>query len=76
VFAGVMANLLEVGGFMDFELPEGSESIVHNPDGTTSKADKIRVRNNNGKTFHGFPINSATAEPLKEENTAEFKETP
>lgn len=71
VYAGVMAAQLEVGGFMDFPINEGNESIVHNPDGTTSKPDMIRVRRNPNGTFHGFPINSETAEPIR--NHAKLK---
>ena len=38
-----------------FDLPSGSNSIVHLPDGTTVGATRIWVRNNGTGTFHGAP---------------------
>ncbi|GEM_PF-6149487 len=49
------------GNFQDFPINPNNTSTVYNPDGTQSKPDKIRVRNNGNGTFHGFPINSKTA---------------
>ncbi|MCW3161379.1 hypothetical protein [Chryseobacterium oryctis] len=70
-YAGKKAGTLEPGpekngkptpgDFEDFPINEGSTSTVYNPDGTQSKPDKIRVRNNGNGTFHGFPIDSKTA---------------
>lgn len=34
------------GKMKDFPINEGNTSVVHNPDGTKSKPDKIRLRNN------------------------------
>ncbi|MEL6699657.1 MAG: hypothetical protein AAFP89_25690 [Bacteroidota bacterium] len=58
------ARLISDGGFMDFPIRPGSTSKVHYKDGTTSTPDMIRLRNNGDGTFHGFPIDSKTAEPI------------
>ncbi|MDC8100617.1 SpvB/TcaC N-terminal domain-containing protein [Chryseobacterium rhizosphaerae] len=52
------------GDFKDFPINPGSTSTVYNPDGTQSKPDMIRLRNNGNGTLHGFPIDSKTAEPI------------
>jgi hypothetical protein len=70
-YAGEQAYLLEPGGFMDFPINANNTSIVHLPDGSTVKPDMIRVRNNGNGRFHGFPIDSKTAEPIY--NPANFK---
>jgi hypothetical protein len=56
---------------MDFPINANNTSIVHLPDGSTVKPDMIRVRNNGNGRFHGFPIDSKTAEPIY--NPANFK---
>ncbi|WP_170234731.1 SpvB/TcaC N-terminal domain-containing protein [Chryseobacterium hagamense] len=53
------------GQFKDFPINEGNTSIIHNPDGTKSKPDKVRLRDNGTGTWHGFPIDSKTATKLK-----------
>ncbi len=54
-FAAEKAATLKVGGEDYLELPAGSKSVVHFPDGTTEKAAHIWIRNDGGKTFHGHP---------------------
>jgi len=54
-FASEMAATLEPRQSGWFELPPGSTSLVHMPDGTTKAATKIFVRNNGTGTFHGYP---------------------
>lgn len=48
----------------DFPINEDHKSVVFNSDGTMDIPDMIRVRNNGNGSFHGFPINSKTAEPI------------
>ncbi|ALS37732.1 hypothetical protein ABID30_001723 [Enterococcus rotai] len=38
-----------------FDLPPGSSSVVHKPDGSTVPAKRIWIRNNGTGTFHGYP---------------------
>lgn len=52
------------GNFVDFPINPGSKSTVYNPDGTQSKPDMLRLRNEGNGTFHGFPIDSKTAGPI------------
>jgi hypothetical protein len=54
-FAGEKASTLEPGKGGWFDLPKGSNSVVHRPDGTTVPATRIWVRNNGSGTFHGYP---------------------
>lgn len=54
-FATEKANTLAPGESAEFDLPEGSGSIVHMPDGTTQNATKIWIRNNGTGTWHGYP---------------------
>lgn len=77
-YAGEMAGTLEPGplkngkvtpgDFQDFPINPGSTSTVYNPNGTQSKPDRIRVRNNGNGTFHGFPIDSKTAGQIHKKN--------
>ncbi len=39
-----------------FDLPAGSQSVVHLPDGTTVQATRFWVRNNGTGTWHGYPM--------------------
>ena len=55
-YATNMANSLEPGQSAYFDLPEGSESIVHMPDGSVVNANSIWVRNNGTGTWHGYPL--------------------
>jgi len=55
-FAGRQAGTLKAGEGAYFDLPEGSASVVHRPDGTTVPASRIWVRNNGTGTFHGYPL--------------------
>ena len=55
-FATEMANTLQPGESGYFDLPQGSESIVHMPDGTTKQATRIWIRNNGTGTWHGYPM--------------------
>jgi hypothetical protein len=55
-FATEKANTLEPGQSGYFDLPEGSKSIVHMPDGTVVPATKIWIRNNGTGTWHGYPM--------------------
>lgn len=63
--AGRKAATLPRGVMKDFEINPDHECIVFKPDGTTLIPDKIRVRKNYNGTFHGFPIHSVTAAPLR-----------
>lgn len=54
-YATKMANTLEAGRGGYFDLPKGSTSIVHMPDGTTVNATRFWIKNN-GVTWHGYPI--------------------
>ncbi|SFF40269.1 intein C-terminal splicing region/intein N-terminal splicing region/RHS repeat-associated core domain-containing protein [Paenibacillus algorifonticola] len=54
-FAGTKASTLEKGQGAWFDLPPGSTSVVHMPDGTTVPATRMWVRNNGTGTFHGYP---------------------
>ncbi len=54
-YATKMANTLGVGESAYFELPKGSTSIVHMPDGTIVKAIRFWIKNN-GVTWHGYPM--------------------
>jgi RHS repeat-associated protein len=54
-FAGEKAGELWPMQSGTFDLPEGSQSVVHRPDGSTVPAKRIWVRNNGVGTFHGYP---------------------
>ena len=54
-YATQMANTLNPGHGQYFDLPKGSNSIVHMPDGSTSKATRFWIRND-GVTWHGYPM--------------------
>jgi RHS repeat-associated protein len=54
-FAAEKAAGLKPGEGAYFDLPPGSLSVVHKPDGTTVPATRIWVRNNGTGTFHGAP---------------------
>ncbi|MFB6366560.1 polymorphic toxin-type HINT domain-containing protein [Paenibacillus elgii] len=54
-FAGEKAATLKPGEGGWFDLPSGSTSKVHMPDGSTVDATRIWVRNNGSGTFHGYP---------------------
>jgi len=54
-FAKEAAKTLGAGESGYFDLPEGSTSQVHLPDGTTVPAGRIWIRNNGTGTFHGYP---------------------
>ncbi|WP_127533294.1 polymorphic toxin-type HINT domain-containing protein [Paenibacillus kobensis] len=54
-YAGAKASTLEKGQGAWFDLPPGSTSVVHMPDGTTVPATRMWVRNNGTGTFHGYP---------------------
>ena len=56
-FAGQKAGTLKPGLSDSFDLPNGSSSVVHMPDGTTVQATRVWVRNNGTGTFHGYPLN-------------------
>lgn len=56
-FATEKANTLKPRESGVFDLPPGSKSIVHMPDGTTKPATKMWVRNNGTGTWHGYPMN-------------------
>jgi len=58
------ANLNPEDGLIDFPINPNHQCIVYYKNGTTSIPDKIRVRNNGNGSFHGFPIDSKTAEPI------------
>ena len=55
-YATEMANSLKSGESGYFDLPEGSKSIVHMPDGTTKPATRFWIRNNGTGTWHGYPM--------------------
>ncbi len=55
-YATEMANKLLPGESRYFDLPEGSKSIVHMPDGTTQYATRMWIRNNGTGTWHGYPM--------------------
>ena len=55
-YATEMANTLPPGESGYFNLPEGAESIVHMPDGTTIPATRAWIRNNGTGTWHGYPM--------------------
>ncbi|MEN7547374.1 hypothetical protein AAG747_05620 [Rapidithrix thailandica] len=59
------ATLSPEDGFKDFPINPDHKSIVYYKDGSESIPDMIRVRNNGNGTFHGFPIDSKTAEPIR-----------
>ena len=63
-YAGQQAAKLKPGEMKDFPINPNHKSVVYNVDGTIDIPDMIRVRNNGNGTFHGFPINSKTAEPI------------
>lgn len=65
-YGGEMAATLKSGEMKDFPINPNSKNKVFIPgaDGIPIPADKIRVRNNGNGTFHGFPIDSATAGPI------------
>jgi hypothetical protein len=54
-YAATKAGTLKAGEGAWFDLPEGSTSVVHRPDGTTAPATRFWVRNNGTGTFHGYP---------------------
>lgn len=54
-YAATKASTLEKGQAAWFDLPPGSTSVVHMPDGTTVPATKMWLRNNGTGTFHGYP---------------------
>jgi len=55
-FATQKASTLKPGESGYFDLPSGSTSIVHMPDGSTVSATKIWIQNNGTGTFHGYPM--------------------
>ncbi|KAB1438070.1 hypothetical protein [Candidatus Galacturonibacter soehngenii] len=55
-YATEAANKLEPGESGYFNLPEGSKSIIYNPDGTTQTATRFWIRNNGTGTWHGYPM--------------------
>ncbi len=55
-FATQRANELKPGESDYFNLPKGSKSIVHMPDGTIIPATKIWIRKNGTGTWHGYPM--------------------
>ena len=55
-YATQMANTLKPRESAYFNLPEGFQSIVHMPDGTTVKAARFWIRNNGTGTWHGYPM--------------------
>ena len=55
-YATKMANTLKPGESACFNLPEGSKSIVHMPDGSTQPATQMWIRNNGTSTWHGYPM--------------------
>ena len=55
-YATEMASTLKPRESAVFDLPEGSQSIVHMPDGTTQPATKMWLRNNGTGTWHGYPM--------------------
>jgi hypothetical protein len=56
MYAAKKAATLKSGEGGWFDLPDGSKSIVYNPDGTTVNATRIWVRNNGTGTLHGYPV--------------------
>jgi RHS repeat-associated protein len=54
-YAAEKASNLKPGESDWFNFPEGSDSVVHLPDGTTTPANRFWVRNNGTGTFHGYP---------------------
>jgi len=52
-------------GFVDFPINSDHKSKVYYKDGSESSPDMIRVKNNGDGSFHGFPIDSKTAEPIR-----------
>lgn len=54
-YATEKANTLGPREAAEFELPKGSKSVVHMPDGTTIPAKKFWIRNNGTGTWHGYP---------------------
>lgn len=55
-YATEKANTLKPHESGTFDLPKGSKSIVHMPDGTTKPATKFWIRNNGTGTWHGYPM--------------------
>ena len=55
-YATEMANTLKPGESGYFDLPEGAQSVVHMPDGTTQPATRMWIRNNGTGTWHGYPM--------------------
>ncbi len=55
-FAGKQAATLKPREGQFFDLPKGSTSVIHMPDGTTKTASRIWVRNNGSGIFHGYPL--------------------
>ena len=55
-YATEKANTLKPGENGYFDLPEGSKSVVHMPDGTTQPATRMWIRNNGTGTWHGYPM--------------------
>jgi hypothetical protein len=56
-FAVEQAQGLAPGEHAIFNLPEGSTSVVHMPDGSTRPATRVWVRHNsNGVTVHAYPM--------------------
>lgn len=51
-----MASTLKPGESAYFDLPVGSKSIVHMPDGTTQNATKMWIKNKGTGTWHGYPM--------------------
>lgn len=54
-YATEKANTLKPRESAEFDLPEGSKSIVHMEDGTTIPSTKFWIRNNGTGTWHGYP---------------------
>lgn len=64
--AAKMADTIDGRQFVDFDMRPGADMDVFLPDGKTRiKANAIRVRNNGNGTFHGYPIDRATAGPIR-----------
>ncbi len=58
------AKLSPEDGMKDFPINPDHKCIVYYSDGSTSIPDMIRVKNLGNGRFHGFPIDSKTAEPI------------
>ena len=58
------AKLKPEDGMTDFPINPDHKCIVYYADGSTSIPDMIRVKNIGNGKFHGFPIDSKTAEPI------------